>query len=180
MSVAPLASIPAVTFAGDVLTPDQRAVFDRYVARETTWGNVLAGAVVSRMAIETTTDPTVVVPAVAVPRLAAKAWTDAEKDTVHDLAIARVQQVFDMIEDSLGPRIEAICLAREELEAVASLLAAAGALGRLRGVLSLLDEAGLNLSFTFQRVNGRDTDAALASGARLLGSSRWWTRHIYQ
>jgi hypothetical protein len=191
-AVEALAEIAPIAGLREALTDDaQRDVFDRYIERVSTWGNVCAGAVVGRYAL-LDADPDVVDLRVALPRRQARAWSPAQRRTVHDLALASVARLFeqldelaedlttreaDDLDDEALDRIDAVCRAREELEAVAALLAEAQASDRLPRALDLLDERGEQVAAGFPLLHEDDVDDVVAAGLR-LGSDRWWTRHI--
>jgi hypothetical protein len=191
-AVEPLADIAPIAGLREALTDDaQRDIFDQYIERASTWGNVCAGAVVGRHSL-LDADPDVVDLRVALPRRQARAWSPAQRRTVHDLALASVARLFeqldelaedlttreadDLDEEALD-RIDAVCRAREELEAVAALLAEAQASDRLPRALDLLDERGEQVAAGFPLLHEDDVDDVVVAGAR-LGSDRWWTRHI--
>jgi hypothetical protein len=162
-----------------------------YLARGTTWGNVCAMAVLGRGAL-VDSDPAVVDERIAAPLRAARAWSQQQRRTVHDLAIARVAHVVEEldelndaleqaagadVDDDLLARTDRICRAREELAAVHLMLIEAGAADRLPTALAMLDERGEEVAAGFPLVDKDDADDVVAAGAALT-PDEWWTRHI--
>lgn len=159
-----------------------------YLARNTTWGNVCAIALLARGAI-VDTDPAVVDDRIAVPLRTARTWSPEQRRTVHDLAIARVVHVLEELHELIDnavveevdepalARIDRVCRAREELAAVNSLLVEAGSADRLTAALAMLDERGEDVAAGFPLLDADDVDDVVAAGATLT-PDEWWTRHV--
>jgi hypothetical protein len=187
LGVPPLAELAGDTAWVTLAREDWlKETVDSHLARGTTWGNISAGALLSRVS-GMSSDPDVVDERVAQPRRWARSWSMEERRTVEDLAVARVDRLMaelDNLEEALhqGPldhalvdRIEALCLERETLQGVATLLWEASTLGRLPDALAALDEQGEDVAPLFPII---DEPSELLRAAAALAPDAWWTQPL--
>jgi hypothetical protein len=187
LGVAPLAELAGDPAWVALATEDWlKETVDSHLARRTTWGNVSAAALLSRVS-GISADPDVVDERVAQPRRWARSWSVEERRTVEDLAVARVDRLMaelDSLEEALHQgqldhasvdRVEALCLERATLQGVATLLWEANGLGRLPDALAALDERGEEVAPLFPII---DEASDLLQAAAAMDHDAWWTQPL--